>query len=358
MNKGLTGAEIAEAKGPPELEQVWHTHGYHGPVGHSVKAIYQRYLGWFDGNPARLWEHPPRESAIRYVECLGGGAAVVAFTRRYLKENDLRFAAPLLNHAVFANEGNKEARDLLAEVYTRLGHGAENATWRNLYLTGALELSDGVVPAATDQAAPGLVAALGVDQILDSIAIRIDGPRAWNESLSIDWHLTDLGERYRTTLSNETACIQHADPPEGPVDLTLSRLTKAQLLGLLAGRGGAGRTERRHRRAAAPGGRTRPPDTRLRHRDRVEAVSRYGGTSSRRSRSTGPRPAPGPRPRQWRPRTVPASRSGRSSGTRRRGRCSGRLEAIRPMPTTPTPRPARSPRPFRAGAPGRSSRSS
>ncbi|MBT2235126.1 alkyl/aryl-sulfatase [Nonomuraea sp. NEAU-A123] len=236
MNKGLTGAEIAEAmRVPPGLEQVWHTHGYHGPVGHNVKAIYQRYLGWFDGNPAHLWEHPPRESAIRYVECLGGGKAVVALARGYLKEHDLRFAAQLLNHAVFADEGNKEARDLLAEVYTRLGHAAENGTWRNVYLTGALELSDGVVPAATERAAPGLVDALGVDQILDSIALRVDGPRAWNESLSIDWHLTDLGERYRITLSNG-ALIQRADPPDGPVDLTL-RLTKAQLLGLLAGRG-------------------------------------------------------------------------------------------------------------------------
>ncbi|MFG1681328.1 alkyl/aryl-sulfatase [Nonomuraea sp. NPDC049269] len=236
MNKGLTGAEIAEAmRVPPGLEQVWHTHGYHGPVGHNVKAIYQRYLGWFDGNPAHLWEYPPRESAIRYVECLGGGQAVVALARAYLKEQDLRFAAQLLNHAVFADEGNKEARDLLAEVYTRLGHAAENGTWRNLYLTGALELSDGVVPATTERAAPGLVDALGVDQILDSIAIRVDGPRAWNESLSIDWHLTDLGERYRTTLSNG-ALIQRADPPDGPVDLTL-RLTKAQLLALLAGRG-------------------------------------------------------------------------------------------------------------------------
>ncbi|MGP4096546.1 alkyl/aryl-sulfatase [Nonomuraea sp. KM90] len=236
LNKGLTGTEIAEAVHmPPELEQAWHTHGYYGSVSHNVKAIYQRYLGWFDGNPANLWPHPPRESATRYVECLGGGAAVVAFARRYIDENDLRFAVQLLNHAVFADEGNKEARDLLAEVYTRLGHGAENATWRNFYLMGAHELADGIVSATVETPSSDFFAALTVEQIFDSIAIRVDGPRAWHERLSIDWHLTDLGERYRTTLSNG-AFVQQAEPRDDSADLTL-RLTKAQLVGLLSGKG-------------------------------------------------------------------------------------------------------------------------
>ncbi|NRQ31508.1 MBL fold metallo-hydrolase [Nonomuraea sp. NN258] len=246
INKGLTGPEIAEVvRLPPELEQAWHTHGYYGSVNHNVKAIYQRYLGWFDGNPAHLWERTPRESAIRYVECLGGGAAVVAFARRYLEENDLRFAAQLLNHAVFADEGNKAARDLLAEVYTRLGHGCENGTWRNFYLMGALELRDGIVPTPVQTGSPDLMRGLSVAQIFDSIAIRVDGPKAWNESFAIDWHLTDLGERYRTTLSNG-AFVQQPGPADAgddtgdeavhePADLTL-RLTKAQLLGLLAGK--------------------------------------------------------------------------------------------------------------------------
>ncbi|WP_188195513.1 alkyl/aryl-sulfatase [Nonomuraea sp. SYSU D8015] len=236
LNKGLTAAEIAEVlRLPPELERSWHARGYHGSTSDNVKAVYQRYLGWFDGNPAHLWEHPPREAAIRYVECLGGGAAVVEFARRYMRENDLRFAAQLLNHAVFADEGNKEARDLLAEVYTRLGHGAENATWRNFYLMGALELADGIVPASADTTPRDLVAALTVEQIFDSLAVRVDGPRAWRERLAIDWHLTDLGERHRTTLSNG-ALIHQVDPPDETADLTL-RLTREQLLGLLAGRG-------------------------------------------------------------------------------------------------------------------------
>ncbi|GAA3187252.1 alkyl sulfatase dimerization domain-containing protein [Nonomuraea roseoviolacea subsp. carminata] len=239
MNKGLTASEIAEALPlPPDLEEPWHARGYHGALSQHVRAVYQRYLGWFDGNPAHLWEHPPRESAIRYVRCLGGGGAVVEFARGYIGQGDLRFAAQLLNHAVFADEGNKEARDLLAEVYTRLGHGAENATWRNVYLTGALELADGIVPAVPAAPCPDLLAALPVERIFDSVAIRLHGPRAWNESLSIDWYLTDLGERHRTTLSNG-ALIRQQDPPDGPVDLTL-RLTRQQLIALFCGKGAEG----------------------------------------------------------------------------------------------------------------------
>ncbi|SDR33555.1 alkyl/aryl-sulfatase [Thermostaphylospora chromogena] len=234
MNQGMTAAEIAEAmRIPPALEQVWHTHGYYGSVSHNVKAIYQRYLGWFDGNPAHLWEHPPVEQARRYVECMGGREGVLSFARRYIDDGDLRFAASLLNHAVFADKHDSQARALLAEVYTRLGHGAENGTWRNFYLMGALELADGVVPADLDTAPPEVTAALTAEQIFDSLAIRINGPKAWGETLAIDWHLTDLDRHHRTTLSNG-ALIQQADPPARRVDLTLT-LTKQQLLGLLAG---------------------------------------------------------------------------------------------------------------------------
>ncbi|WP_049558639.1 alkyl/aryl-sulfatase [Nonomuraea sp. SBT364] len=234
MNEGMTGTEIAEAmRMPPALEQAWHTHGYYGSVSHNVKAIYQRYLGWFDGNPAHLWEHPPVEQARRYVECMGGREGVLSYARRYLDEGDLRFAASLLNHAVFADESDRRARAMLAEVYTRLGHGAENGTWRNFYLVAAQELVGGIVPPDLDTASPEMLSALSMEQIFDSIAIRVDGPKAWDESLAIDWHLTDLDQRYRTTLSNG-ALIQQADPRPQQVDLTLT-LTKQDLLGLLTG---------------------------------------------------------------------------------------------------------------------------
>ncbi|MEO3789603.1 alkyl sulfatase dimerization domain-containing protein [Nonomuraea sp. B10E15] len=238
LNRGMTGNEIAETMQlPPALEQSWHTRGYYGSVSHNVKAIYQRYLGWFDGNPAHLWEHPPVDQARRYVECLGGASAVVGLAGRYIRDGDLRFAATLLNHAVFAEEGNAEARRLLAEVYTRLGQGAENATWRNFYLTGAGELTGRPPKSATDTASPDMLGALTAEQIFDSLSIRVNGPDAWNERFAIDWHLTDLDECHRTSMSNGVL-IHETSPSGGGADLAI-RLTKERLMGLLAGDGGA-----------------------------------------------------------------------------------------------------------------------
>ena len=237
LNQGYTGPEIAEmVTMPPALDQAWNTHGYYGSVSHNVKAIYQRYLGWFDGNPAHLWQHPPVESATRYVDCLGGPEAVVGKAREYIDAGDLRFAAELLNHAVFADEGNTEVRSLLADVYDTLGFGAENGTWRNFFLQGAYELRYGIQPTALDSAgAADMVAALTVDQLFDSVAIRIDGPKAWGLHVVIDWVFTDLGHTYRTSLTNGVL-IQDVDPRHGAVDLTVT-LTKPGLLGLLGGGG-------------------------------------------------------------------------------------------------------------------------
>ncbi|MET0459096.1 MAG: alkyl sulfatase dimerization domain-containing protein [Ilumatobacteraceae bacterium] len=235
MNQGYTGPEIAEmVEMPPALEASWHTHGYYGSVSHNVKAIYQRYLGWFDGNPANLWPHPPVERATRYVEAFGGADTVIARAQGFIDDGDLRFAVELLNHVIFADDTNTTARELLAGVYDVLGFGAENGTWRNFYLQGAYELRNGVESAVLNSASsPDMVAALSVGQLFDSLAIRVNGPRAWDAHLTIDWTFTDLGHTYRTELTNGVL-IQDVDPRSGSADLTLT-LTKSQLLGLLGG---------------------------------------------------------------------------------------------------------------------------
>ncbi len=235
LNQGYTGIEIAEQmQMPPALDDAWHTHGYYGSVSHNVKAIYQRYLGWFDGNPANLWQHPPEQTAIRYVDCLGGAEAVVAKAQEYVDAGDLRFAAELLSHAVFADEGNRSARSLLADVYDTLGFGSENGTWRNFYLQGAYELRHEVQPAALDSAGSAdMIGALSVDQLFDAIAIRVNGPKAWDARLAIDWVFTDVGHTYRIELRNGVL-IQDVDPKHGTADLAVT-LTKPDLLGLIGG---------------------------------------------------------------------------------------------------------------------------
>jgi alkyl sulfatase BDS1-like metallo-beta-lactamase superfamily hydrolase len=187
---------------PPALERAWHTHGYYGSVSHNVKAIYQRYMGWFDGNPARLWPHPPEALATRYVEAIGGTDRVVELARQAFDSGDLRWAATLLDHAVFAEETHAGARTLLAATLERLAYGAENATWRNFFLSGATELRDGNFGTATQTNSPTLMSALTPEQIFDGLAINVNGPRAWDLDLAFDVTLTDRHANYRLALRN------------------------------------------------------------------------------------------------------------------------------------------------------------
>ena len=153
LNRGLTGPEIAEEiELPPSLASEWHCREYYGSVSHNVKAIYQRYMGWFDGNPAHLWEHPPVEGARRYVEFMGGAGAVLEKARESFEAGDYRWVAEVLGHVVFADPGNEEARRLQADALEQLGYGAENATWRNFFLMGAKELREGVSGTPTSTA--------------------------------------------------------------------------------------------------------------------------------------------------------------------------------------------------------------
>ncbi|MFD6525636.1 MULTISPECIES: alkyl/aryl-sulfatase [unclassified Isoptericola] len=234
LNEGLVGSEIAERiQLPPALENAWHARGYYGSVSHNVKGIYQRYLGWFDGNPAHLWELPPSEAGAAYVEAIGGLDATIAKGREQAENGNLRFAAQLLSHAVFAAPESADAKAALADVLERLGHGAENGTWRNFYLVGAHELRHGVLRTEMDFGS-GMAVALTLEQIFDTLAIRVDGPKAWDEHFVIDWHFTDADARYRTTLSNGVLVTEPGEESADGADLALT-LTKRQLLGIAAG---------------------------------------------------------------------------------------------------------------------------
>ncbi|HYO19019.1 MAG TPA: alkyl sulfatase dimerization domain-containing protein, partial [Dermatophilaceae bacterium] len=232
INQGYVGAEIAEVlRMPPALEAAWHTHGYYGSVSHNVKAIYQRYLGWYDGNPAHLWPHPPVEAARRYVDAMGGTDAAVRIALRSYGEGDYRWATEVLNHVLFVDESHSAARALQADAFEQLGFGAENGTWRSAYLAGAAELRHGQF--GTPVAVSGdLVGALTVSQIFDSIAIRIDGPRAWDQHLVLSWVVTD-DVTYVTELRN--GALNHRTVGMPRPDSTTFTLTRAALIGLVTG---------------------------------------------------------------------------------------------------------------------------
>ncbi|HEX5712513.1 MAG TPA: alkyl sulfatase dimerization domain-containing protein [Solirubrobacterales bacterium] len=232
LNQGLTGPEIAETlELPPELEREWHCRGYYGSVSHNVKGIYQRYMGWFDGNPAHLWEHPPVGSARRYVEAMGGAEAVLERARRSFEQGDYRWVVEIVNHVVFAEPENAAARELQADALEQLGYGAENAVWRNFFLMGALELREGVTGTPTDSAAPDILAQLSVEQILDAMAIRLDGPRAWGTKLTINWRVTDPDETHLIEVEN--GVLNHRPDrahPEADATLVIERRALNEML--------------------------------------------------------------------------------------------------------------------------------
>lgn len=203
MNAGLTGTEIAEVlKLPEALAKQWYNRGYYGTMSHNSKAVYQRYMGWYDGNPANLWPLPPEPAAKRYVEAMGGAQAVLARAKAAVEEGDYRWAATLLNHAVFADETNSAAREMLASVYTQLGYQAEAGTWRNIYLTGAQELRTGVVKLPPVLFTEEFVAAAPTSMLLDFAAVRVNPEKACARPFLLNIELTDRGERHLITVQN------------------------------------------------------------------------------------------------------------------------------------------------------------
>ncbi len=236
LNQGFTGIEIAETfQMPPALDKAWHTHGYYGSVSHNVKAVYQRYMGWFDGNPGRLWAHPPEAIGPRYVEAMGGVDRVVEIAQKAFDDGDFRWAATLLDHAVFTEQGHAGARALYADTLEQMAYGAENATWRNFFLAGATELREGNFGTPTQTASPSLLSQLTPDQMFDSFAISINGPKAWDLDLAIDVTFLDVATNYRLTLRN--GVLVHRQVPADPATATatLSLANKLRLLAFAAG---------------------------------------------------------------------------------------------------------------------------
>ena len=206
MNKGYRAAEIAEVLDlPPGLAREWSVRGYYGSISHNAKAVYQRYLSWYDGNPANLNPLPPRETAIKTVAYMGGADAVLARARADFAEGQFRWVAQAMNQVVFAEPGNRAARELGADALEQLGYQAESATWRNAYLYAATELRNGPLKLPPRPLlSPDLISGLSTDVFFDFIAMRLDPARAAGQHWRINWHFTDTGERVAQNLENST----------------------------------------------------------------------------------------------------------------------------------------------------------
>jgi alkyl sulfatase BDS1-like metallo-beta-lactamase superfamily hydrolase len=223
MNAGLTGTELAEAlELPPPLAERWFNRGYYGTLNHNAKAVYQRYMGWYDGNPANLWPLPPEAESRRWIAALGGAEPALAQAQAAVEGEDWRWAATLLNRIIFAGEGGEEAKALLASVYEQLAFRTEAGTWRNIYLTGAQELRDGVRQGGLSVANQAIVAATPTAMLLDFVAVRLNPEPALAAPFVLNLRLSDRKETHRIEVRNGVLIHEEGQVAADAPSLTLT----------------------------------------------------------------------------------------------------------------------------------------
>jgi alkyl sulfatase BDS1-like metallo-beta-lactamase superfamily hydrolase len=235
MNKGFNAAEIAEQIALPDvLAKEWYNRGYYGTMRHNAKAVYQRYLGWYDGNPANLNGWPPEEAGKRYVAAMGGAKAALKIAQTAFDAGDYRWSAEVASRIVFANKDDAPARELLARSFEQLGYQAEGMLWRNMYLTGAQEARVTPTEARPSTVSPDFIAATETSQLFELLAIRIDPTKALGRDIAVAFVFPERKERTRITLRN-AVMVQEAHVDD-PVQATVT-MPRAAFLGMLfAGR--------------------------------------------------------------------------------------------------------------------------
>ena len=238
LNAGMSAAEIAETLTlPRSLHEHLSVRGTYGTVRHNVKGVAQHYLGWFDAHPSNLDALPPVEAARRYVELFGGIEKTVAAAQRAFDSGEFRWAAELLKHAVHADPKHAGARELLARTFEQLGYAAQASTWRNFYLTGALELRQGPPDKGIARdLVLDMLQHTPIERFLEAMAASIDGRKAEGSDLRVDLFFTDLGTSYRLWIENAVLHFRAA-PPAPDAHATL-RLTHPFFLRLMTGRAG------------------------------------------------------------------------------------------------------------------------
>ncbi len=235
-NQGYTMLEVGDmVKLPPGLDRVWSVRGYYGSVSHDAKAVYQRYLGWYDSNPANLHPLPSKPAAKKFVEYMGGADTVIAKAKKDYESGEYRWVAQVMSQVVFADPENKEAKNLMADALEQLGYQAENGTWRNEYLSGAYELRNGKfkVPSETTTASPETMAAMSTEMFLDFMGISLDSDKAAGKTLTIQWTLPDVNEKHWISLEDSVLIHRTVKEYDGKADVAVT-MDRAVLNKLLA----------------------------------------------------------------------------------------------------------------------------
>lgn len=229
INRGMKPAEVAETlRLPVELALEWSCRDYYGALRHNAKAVYQRYLGWYDSNPANLNPLPPVESAKKTLDYMGGAGAVVARAEKDFQNGEFRWVAEVLGKVVYADPDNQSARDLLADTFEQLGYQAECGTWRNSYLYAAQELRQGVMEMTISKTlGPDLMQAMDVSTMLDFMGVRLIPDRVEGQSFVINLHISDRDQNLALTLSR--GCLTHLQGKSDPAAIATLTLTHAAI---------------------------------------------------------------------------------------------------------------------------------
>jgi alkyl sulfatase BDS1-like metallo-beta-lactamase superfamily hydrolase len=232
MSHGLKPAEIAEGLTLPEgLAKRWHARGYYGTLSHNVKAVYQRYLSWYDAHPANLHALPPVPAAHKTVEYMGGIDAVLARAQADFDRGEYRWVAEVMKHAVYAHPDHAAARELAAKAHEQMGFQAESATWRNAFLLAAYEYRNGPPKPVHQPTGSALVPAMATQLLFDVIAVRVNAPKAGNLAFRMAWHFPDRAEHWLLELSNGALNSMQFDTAQAAdVALTLDRVTLEAIL--------------------------------------------------------------------------------------------------------------------------------
>lgn len=213
LNKGLSGTELSDSiKLNPNLAKQFSGRGYYGSLSHNTRAVYDKYLGFYDGNPAHLNPLPQTESAKKTIVYMGGAEKVLKNAILDFKKGEYRYVAEVLNKLVFARPENKKAKQLLADTYEQLAYQAENATWRNFYAQGAYELRNGRAQPASPTSSPEMLAAMDTELLLDYLSVRINGDKAVSKDLMIELNITDRGQKFYVSLRNSVLTYSAIDP--------------------------------------------------------------------------------------------------------------------------------------------------
>lgn len=231
--RGLTPNEIADAISLPEaLRDNFATRDYYGTLKHNAKAVYQFYFGWYDGNPVNLDPLPPEAQSRRYVDAIGGADAVLELARTAYRDGAFQWSARLAHHVVFADPDNNDGRIMLARAYDQLGYLAESGAWRDVYLSGAHELRNGVSPMSRLSESGGLIGVIPIDLFLTAMATNLDPEKANGRSITINLRVPDRAVEF--TLLLENSVMNFREGVSDNADATLN-INHPMLLRLLAG---------------------------------------------------------------------------------------------------------------------------